>query len=126
MRWQRRDASRVHERQLRQSLTDAERVMWSVFRDRRLARWKFRRQHRAGMFILDFYCPRLRLAIELDGDPHFTEMGVAYDVGRTERLSAMGIRVLRFENRDVIDGPGLIAGLVARVAEERARELGFV
>ncbi|MDX1582216.1 MAG: endonuclease domain-containing protein, partial [Thermoanaerobaculia bacterium] len=73
VRHQRREAPRIHERQLRAGQTEAERLVWNMLRDRRLGGLKFRRQHRIGEYILDFYCPRLRLAIELDGENHFTE-----------------------------------------------------
>jgi very-short-patch-repair endonuclease len=57
---------------------------------------KFRRQHPCGPFILDFYAPRRRLAIELDGGQHYEKEAQAYDARRTEFLGARGIRVLRF------------------------------
>jgi very-short-patch-repair endonuclease len=66
-----------------------------------LGGWKFRRQHSVGPYILDFYCPSVRLAIELDGDSHFTDEGLAYDRERTAYLNALRIRVLRFFNSDV-------------------------
>lgn len=49
--------------------------MWEMLRDRRFSRWKFRRQHRVGYYILDFFCARLKLCIEVDGEPHFTQDG---------------------------------------------------
>ncbi|MEO8215631.1 MAG: endonuclease domain-containing protein [Acidobacteriota bacterium] len=122
---QRRGAPREIERHLRQSMTDAERLVWAILRERRLARWKFRRQHRLEIAIVDFYCPRLRLAFELDGDPHFTEAGRAADLSRDERLANAGIAVLRFENVEVESNPGLSAEKIARVCEERAAALGL-
>ena len=89
-------------RELRQRSTDAERVLWNILRDRRMRHWKFRRQHQIEGFNLDFYCPRLRLCIELDGEPHFDESGRRYDALRTRRLADIGILVLRIENRDII------------------------
>ena len=65
--------------------------------------YKFRRQHSVGYYILDFYCPSARLAIELDGDSHFTEEAIAYDKERTAFLNALNIRVIRFLNSDVFD-----------------------
>jgi very-short-patch-repair endonuclease len=56
---------------MRQSATDAERVMWAILRRERLGE-RFRRQHQAAGFYLDFYCARLRIAVELDGEPHST------------------------------------------------------
>jgi very-short-patch-repair endonuclease len=56
-----------------------------------------------GPYILDFYCPECCLAVELDGDGHFTHNGAESDFTRTEFLRKKGIRVLRFENRLVFD-----------------------
>ena len=64
---------------------------------------KFRRQHSVGPFILDFYCPEVKLAIELDGQHHFTSSGYEYDETRTAWLAQYDIRVIRFENVEVFE-----------------------
>ncbi len=63
---------------------------------------KFRRQHSIGGFIVDFYCPEKRLAIELDGDVHEEKKQATYDKARQKTIEALGIKVLRFTNEDVI------------------------
>ena len=63
---------------------------------------RFRRQHAIGRFILDFYCPRHRLALELDGALHDEPDQREYDAARTEALEQLGIRVLRFRNEEVM------------------------
>lgn len=85
-------------RQLRRSLTPAERRLWYLLRDRRFARYKFRRQHPVGPYILDFACFSVRLAIELDGGQH-DERSV-YDAPRTRWLQGQGWQVLRFWNNE--------------------------
>ncbi|EOF4701746.1 endonuclease domain-containing protein [Klebsiella oxytoca] len=85
-------------RQLKRSLTPAERRLWYLLRDRRFARYKFRRQHPVGPYILDFACCSVRLAIELDGGQH-DERSV-YDARRTRWLQSQGWRVLRFWNNE--------------------------
>ena len=70
-----------------------------------LGGYKFRRQHSVGSYILDFYCPAVRLAIELDGDSHFSEEAIEYDRERTAYLNALQIRVLRFLNTEVYAEP---------------------
>jgi very-short-patch-repair endonuclease len=85
-------------RDLRRSSTEAEARLWSRLRARQLAGAKFRRQHQMGRFVLDFYCPNARLAVEVDGGHHYEEAQAAYDAERTEVLKALGIRVLRFSN----------------------------
>ena len=83
-------------RELRRHATDAEAALWSILRRHGLAGAKFRRQHPCGPFILDFYCPRKRLAIELDGGQHYQASGQAYDARRDRYLASRGIKVLRF------------------------------
>ncbi|HXI59825.1 MAG TPA: DUF559 domain-containing protein [Polyangia bacterium] len=88
-------------RQLRHSSTDAEAALWSHLRGRRLGGFKFRRQYPCGPFILDFFCPVRRLAIELDGGQHFEASAVAYDARRSRFLATKGIRVLRFASDQI-------------------------
>ncbi|MEY4587943.1 MAG: hypothetical protein RL497_19 [Pseudomonadota bacterium] len=88
-------------KQLRQNQTDAEKLVWYLLRNRQLANAKFRRQHPIEGYIADFYCHEHKLIIELDGGQHFTEEGIKKDAQRTARLNALGIQVLRFDNRQV-------------------------
>jgi very-short-patch-repair endonuclease len=71
-------------------------------RNRQLANAKFRRQHQFGPYILDFFCPAAKLAIELDGGQHYSEEGESKDNARTLFLEANGIQVLRFTNTEVL------------------------
>ncbi len=87
---------------MRQQPTDAEALMWRVLRNRQMNGQKFRRQHPVAQYILDFYCDALRLAIELDGSQHHSEAGRLQDQARTEDLKQLGIRVIRFDNHDVL------------------------
>jgi len=88
-------------RQLRSTSTDAERLLWSKLRDRRLAGYKFRRQHPVGPFFADFACIECMLVVELDGGQHYEDGGVRRDATRTVVLTEHGFDVLRFSNRDV-------------------------
>ena len=88
-------------RQLRHQLTPQERRLWYRLRDRRFARYKFRRQHPVGSYILDFACCTARLAVELDGGQHDERAG--YDARRTAWLGLQGWRVLRFWNNEVME-----------------------
>jgi very-short-patch-repair endonuclease len=95
------DTSLDRRRELRRNSTDAEIALWSHLRAHRFAGFKFRRQHSCGPFILDFFCPKRRLAIELDGGQHFEPTAQSYDLRRTRYLASRGITVLRFGN-DVV------------------------
>lgn len=89
-------------RSLRTNATDAERLLWSILRNRGLENLKFRRQYPCCGYILDFYCHEHRLAIELDGGGHTEPGKEAYDALRTARITSEGIRLLRFWNHDVL------------------------
>lgn len=95
-------ALKVRRRNLRTSLTPAEAVLWTHLQSRQLGGRKFRRQHSIGRYIVDFYCPELKLAIELDGAAHDSARADAGDQMRDEFLRFHGIRVLRYENREVM------------------------
>ncbi|MBB3102061.1 endonuclease domain-containing protein [Azomonas macrocytogenes] len=90
-------------RHLRHNLTDCEQILWHHLRNRRLAGRKFRRQHPCPPYVLDFYCPELKLAIELDGGQHYTRAGQRHDTHRDAALQKAAIRVLRFGNHEVLN-----------------------
>jgi very-short-patch-repair endonuclease len=69
---------------LRRNMTTEEKLLWAKLRNRRLKRLKFRRQCGIGIYIVDFYCPELKLAIEIDGDVHGYELRKLYDTDRKE------------------------------------------
>ena len=98
-----REPLKSRRRELRHSLTPAEASLWKSLQRSQLCGKKFRRQHSVGPFIVDFYCPECRLAVELDGQGHFYAPGWERDCDRTEYLNNLNIRVLRFENRDVFE-----------------------
>jgi very-short-patch-repair endonuclease len=88
----------AHRKKLRKSLTPAEAVLWKCLQRSQLLGKKFRRQFSIGRYIVGFYCPECRLAIELDGQGHFAINADLYEVERTKYLGSCGIRILRFEN----------------------------
>ena len=87
---------------MRKEPTDAEQKLWFLLRDRKLAGFKFRRQYPACGYILDFYCPSAKLAVELDGGQHAEPAAREYDERRTRTFDDHGIRVLRFWDPDVL------------------------
>jgi len=76
--------------------------------------FSFRRQHPVGPYVLDFYCPEAKLAIELDGEQHGTESNRRHDAGRTIYLGKNGIRVLRFWNAEVYENSDGVLDAIAR------------
>jgi very-short-patch-repair endonuclease len=98
--WRASEQIQQRARELRREMTPAERRLWQALRGNVLEGAHFRRQHAIGPYILDFYCAKARLAIELDGGSHLEQE--QYDEERTNWLeSEKGMRVIRFSNQDV-------------------------
>ena len=89
-------------RELRHAMSLPEIVLWQALRKRRLAGLRFRRQHPIGPYILDFYSPYARLAVEVDGLSHDAALQVQYDERRQGWLAARGVKVLRVRASDVL------------------------
>ena len=102
-------------RQLRENMTDAERHLWGRIRMKQVRGYQFYRQKPIGDYIVDFFCPRAKLVIEVDGGQHLSDEMAEYDRIRNEYLSSLGLRVLRFTNTEVLKN---IAGVVERIEEE--------
>ncbi len=109
-------------RESRKKSTDAEKTLWRQLRNRRCVGFKFRRQHVVGDFILDFYCPGVRLAIEVDGGGHASNKQAIYDACRTEVLQRCGIRVLRFWNHEVLQHIDSVMDEIHRALKERTTQ----
>lgn len=84
---------------LRKNMTKQEKHLWYDFL--KLYNIKIIRQRTIGSYIVDFYCASAKLAIEIDGSQHYSEEGIQHDIGRTENLNTLGVKVLRFSNRDI-------------------------
>lgn len=96
---------------LRRNMPPAEATLWKHIQRNQLG-VKFRRQHSVTNYILDFYCPKLKLAIELDGSTHDNEIGFAKDRTRDTNLTQLGITVIRYTNQDVYNNlEGIISHL---------------
>jgi len=96
-------ATKAQAAELRKNMTMAEKILWQKLRNRQICGLKFRRQHPAHIFILDFYCHEKRVAIEVDGNVHLSPEQKEWDENRTFELNEFGITVLRFSNEEVIN-----------------------
>ena len=104
---------------LRNNSTSAESTLWNLLKGKQVMGMKFRRQHFVGPYILDFYCPQIRLCIELDGHEHFTSVGDAQDDIRTKYLLRYhGIQTLRFENSDIFNHTEGGIGIIGETIKE--------
>lgn len=90
-------------KRLRNNSTSAEATLWNYLKNTQLGGKKFRRQHSISFYILDFFCPSEKLNIELDGQEHFERTGLINDKKRDEFLNALGVKVLRFENKQIFE-----------------------
>jgi len=94
-------------------MTDAEQCLWAKLRMKQTG-CQFYRQKPVGDYIVDFFCPRAKLVIEVDGSQHLSDEMLEYDRIRDEYLSSLGLRVLRFNNNDVLTN---IDGVIERILE---------
>ena len=107
-------------RLLRREMTPHERKLWYLF----LRKYpvKIYKQRIVGRFIVDFYCAAAKLVIELDGSQHYDAQGMAYDAERSAFLTALGLEVLRFSNRDVDQDFSGVCAQIDRVIQERMKD----
>lgn len=92
--------TRSKARILRKKMTEAEKILWKKLRMNQIGGLHFRKQHPFGIYILDFYCDKANLAIEVDGEIHVKRS--EYDNERTKYLNSAGIKVIRFTNEQVL------------------------
>ena len=90
-------------RLLRQNQTYCEKLLWMYLRNRQLQGYKFRRQYSIGPFVIDFYCPELKFAIEVDGGIHEIGQQREYDFERQKYLEKFNIIFLRITNKEVLE-----------------------
>ena len=106
-------------RNLRNNGTPAEGALWRILKGRQVGGLRFRRQFSVGAHVLDFYCPSIRMAIELDGDYHCHCAMPERDWARDKELEQRcGIRTLRFENKVVFENPNGIVSQILKIAGE--------
>jgi len=106
-------------RNLRKNQTDAEKKLWTILRNRQINGVKFRRQFPVGRYILDFYCPDYRLAIEADGGQHYENKVKDQDDLRTRELNNLGIEMIRFTDREILtNSDGVVEAIQNAIAKK--------
>jgi very-short-patch-repair endonuclease len=105
-------------RSLRKALTPQELGLWLRLKERQLKGFRFRKQHPVGPYILDFYCPQARLAVEIDGEVHNLPQQVEHDQRRDAWLREQGIETLRL-SASLLKNPGQAAEYILSVLRER-------
>ena len=104
---------------LRKNTTSAEKIVWTYLRRKKILNERFLRQFSIEFYVLDFYCPRLRLAIEIDGDSHFVNQDtVDYDKERQVFIERLGIKLLRFKNEEVYTENDVVINNITQKVKE--------
>ena len=100
-------------------MTPPELRLWAVIRDKALAGLRFRRQHPIGPYILDFYCPAIKLAVEVDGEGHGHPEQVGHDLRRDRWLAEQGVTTLRVAATDLRDNlEGVVFAIITAARGE--------
>ncbi|OGO07733.1 MAG: hypothetical protein A2Y92_06030 [Chloroflexi bacterium RBG_13_57_8] len=102
-------------KQLRKNMTAAETFLWSKIRMKQMRGHWFYRQKSVGEYIADFYCPKSKMVVEVDGRQHFSGDMIEYDKARSEYMAGLGLRVLRFTNLEVLTN---IRGVLEKIESE--------
>ena len=106
-------------RQLRTNMTDAEQKLWYHVRRKQILGVQFFRQRPIGEYIVDFHAPTVKLVIELDGSQHMEDHAIGYDSIRSAYLEKLGLRVLRFNNLQVLNETESVLDVINRFIHDR-------
>ena len=109
-------------KELRARMTEPEKILWEKLRLKQLGSYRFKAQHPIGEFIVDFYCHKSRLVIEIDGGYHDQRDQQDYDVNREKILSEFGLKIIRFKNEDVLDRINCVLEEITRNLKTHVRE----
>jgi len=103
-----------HSREFRKNMTDAERSIWSRVRCKQIQGYQFYRQKIIGNYIVDFLSPKGRLVVEIDGGQHYSIEGRVKDRTRDDYLKGLGLKILRFSDREAFENPD---GIIQKIYE---------
>jgi len=101
-------------RELRKNMTDAEKRLWAKIRMRQMGGHQFYRQRAIGNYIVDFYCPKAKLVLEVDGGQHYSDEQIEIDKKRSSYLNKLGLKVMRFTNLDVLNNIDVVLDEIYR------------
>ena len=94
--------------ELRNNMTEAEKALWEELKKKEIFKARWKRQHPIDIFVVDFYCHKYKLAIEVDGEIHLKEEIREHDDGRAHDIEKLGIKILRFKNKEIFDDIGTV------------------
>jgi very-short-patch-repair endonuclease len=114
-----RSSMRYRRQVLRRNMSKEEIILWSRIRRKQVGGYKFRRQYSVGSYVLDFYCPELKLAIEIDGVSHNSSENKRYDQERQNEIEGLGIAFLRFYNADINNNLNKVLEIINKKIKSR-------
>jgi len=109
-------------KELRKSQTEAEKILWSKLNKNQILGLQFRRQHPINKFIADFFCAKIKLVVEIDGNIHDIPEYHNHDLGRSNVLNDFGITVIRFTNEQIIQEIDYTVNQIQKIAEKLKNE----
>jgi len=110
-------------KELRKTQTEAEKILWSKLNKNQISGLQFRRQHPIDKFITDFFCPKIKLAIEIDGSIHDIPEYHIHDLGRSDIIKDFGITIVRFTNEQIINEIDYTVNQIEKISEKLINEL---
>ena len=106
-------------RLLRKNLTESEKALWVRLRHKQLLDIQFYRQKPIGQYIVDFYAPKVKLVVEIDGSQHLQDDHLENDRRRAGYLGSLGLKVLRFNGREVLEESESVVEVIFRMMSEQ-------
>ena len=100
--------------ELRNNMTEAEKILWEELKKKEIFKARWKRQHPIDIFVVDFYCHKYKLAIEVDGEIHLKEEIREHDDGRAHDIEKLGIKILRFTNKELFDNIEFVKNRILR------------
>jgi very-short-patch-repair endonuclease len=104
--------------ELREKTTEAEKHLWQYLKGHQILNLRFKQQHPINHFIADFYCHKIKLIVEVDGDIHLSQFNKEYDQGRTFEFEKYGITVIRFTNTEVLNNINYVISTITNRCSE--------
>ena len=121
-----KNSERNHRKYLRLNFTDAERLLWEKLRQRKILGFKFRRQYSVDYFVIDFYCPKLKFGVEVDGKIHLKKKVSNHDGNRDSYLNHFEISLLRIINERVFENINDVVHQIESEIDQRITVLSIL
>jgi very-short-patch-repair endonuclease len=119
-------SEKENRRHLRRNQTISEKLVWMYLKNRQTKGIKFRRQYSVDKYVIDFYCPELKLAIEIDGDVHDLPCQKEYDIIRQNYLQEFGIKFIRIRNEELSENANKAFGKIESEIEKIINEMAKI